>query len=136
VLSELGDETKYSRRKSWAKRTQVWGGGGNRPLEWLAMPDDVRSEGAEFQIKALDIEDEAIKNYQIPSYTNFFQVWNFGSDVFIDMGLVTVESLMNLSPGDVAPVAFHDRFVMNVAQFDTFVKRLNVVHEALQKSGS
>jgi hypothetical protein len=52
----------------------------------------------EIKIEIVDIEEDPIRNYQVPSIVNYVNVWRFGNDVYVDMGLVTVEQRSLLKP--------------------------------------
>lgn len=78
------------------------------------MPEDAQTGPPGLKVRVVDIEADEIRNFQVPAFVNYVNVWRLGSDVYVDMGLVTVEDLGALKP-DIgqATVAIYDRFVMS-----------------------
>jgi len=98
------------------------------------MPE-TQSGPPEFKIKIVDIEEDEIRNFQVPSFVNYVNVWRFGNDVYVDMGLVTVEQLGVLKPDKEAIVAMYGRFAMSPTTFDELVGRMNQLREQLRLEG-
>jgi hypothetical protein len=99
------------------------------------MPENAQSGPPEFKLKIVDIEEDEIRNFQVPSFVNYVNVWRFGNDVYVDMGLVTVEQLGVLKPDKEAIVAMYGRFAMSPTTFDELVGRMNQLREQLRLEG-
>lgn len=99
------------------------------------MQENTQSASPEFKVKVVDIEAEEIQNFQVPSFVNYVNVWRFGNDVYIDMGLVTAEKLRDLKPGAEVTAAMYDRFVMSPMAFDDLVGRMILLREQLKSEG-
>ena len=102
------------------------------PFGECLMPENVQGGTPEFKIKVIDIEADDVKNFQVPSFVNYVNVWRFGNDVYVDMGLVTVEELGALKPGAEVTAAMYDRFVMSPMTFDDLVGRMTLLREQLK----
>jgi hypothetical protein len=98
------------------------------------MPEDAQSGPAEIKIRIVDIEDDEVRNFQVPSFVNYVNVWRLSNDVYVDMGLVTVEQL-GLKPGTDPTVAVYGRFAMSPTTFDELVGRMNQLREQLRSQG-
>lgn len=99
------------------------------------MPENVQSGPPDIKIKIVDIEDDEVRNFQVPSFVHYVNVWRLGNDVYVDMGLVTVEQLGGLQPGTDATVAMYSRFAMSPTTFDELVGRMNQLREQLRSEG-
>jgi hypothetical protein len=99
------------------------------------MTENAQSGPPEFKIKIVDIEEDEIRDFQVPSFVNYVNVWRFGNDVYVDMGLVTVEQLGVLKPDKEATVAMYGRFVMSPITFDDVVGRMTSLRELLKSEG-
>lgn len=99
------------------------------------MPENVQSGTPEFKVKIVDIEEDEIRNFQVPSFVNYVNVWRFGNDVYVDMGLVTVEQLGISKPDKEATVAMYGRFAMSPMTFDEVVGRMTLLREQLKSEG-
>lgn len=99
------------------------------------MQEDASKGPAELKIKIVDIEDDQVKNFQVPSFVNYANVFHVGTDVYLDMGLVTAEQLALLKAGMDATVAIYDRFAMNPSVFDEMVERMVLLRDQLKAKG-
>ncbi|MGD0361430.1 MAG: hypothetical protein ABSC93_11200 [Bryobacteraceae bacterium] len=100
------------------------------------MPEDAQTGPPGLKVRVVDIEADEIRNFQVPTFVNYVNVWRLGSDVYVDMGLVTVEDLGALKP-DIgqATVAIYDRFVMSPATFDELAGRMTLLRGQLKAEG-
>lgn len=98
------------------------------------------SEDAQNQqptIRTVDVEAEEIQNFQVPAYVNFVNVPQFRADVFIDMGLITIEQMTasRLDAGSDVKVAMYDRFVMSLTTFDEMLTQMTRLRDHLKSQG-
>lgn len=99
------------------------------------MPEDAQSGSSEFKINVVDIEADEVKSVQVPSFVNYVNVSRFGNDVYLDMGLVTVEQLNALKPVNEVTAAMYDRFVMSPTTFDEPFERMTLLRSQLRSEG-
>jgi len=99
------------------------------------MPENAQSGPPEFKIKVVDIEADEIRDFQVPSFVNYVNVWRYGNDVYLDMGLLTVEELGVLKPGTEVTAAMYDRFVMSPLTFEDLVRRMTLLREQFKSEG-
>jgi len=102
------------------------------------MAEGPQVGSSELKLKIVDIDADVVQNFQVPSYVNYVNVWHHRNDVFVDMGLVTIEQLAAFTSGteSEATVAIYDRFVMNPTTFEELFTRMNLLREQLRSQGS
>jgi hypothetical protein len=105
------------------------------PFGECLMPENTQVGTPELKIKVVDIEADEVKDFQVPSFVNYVNVWRFGNDVYVDMGLVSVEELGAWKPGVELTAAMYDRFVMSPMTFDDLVGRMTLLREQLKSEG-
>ena len=97
------------------------------------MPEDTQSGLPGLKIRVVDIEADETRNFQVPSFVNYVNVWRVGAEVYVDMGIVTVEEF--LKPGAEVTAAMYDRFIMSPTTLDDLVGRLTLPREELRSKG-
>jgi hypothetical protein len=100
------------------------------------MPEEAQDK-QQVKIKGVDIKKAEIQDFEVPSFVNYAYVWHYGGDLYIDLGLLTVEQMAAFKPGQGAEVkvAMRDRYVMSPITFEDLYKRMNLVREDLKSKG-
>lgn len=102
------------------------------------MAEQPQGAPPEFKVRAVDTDNqEEFENFQIPTFTNYLGIWRHGQDVYLDVGLLTVEQLNTLTSktGSEVTVAMHGRFVMSPGAFNDFITRAKILCEQLKAEG-
>jgi len=100
------------------------------------MPEDTQDK-PQVTIKGVDIKADEFQDFQVPSFVNYVYLSNHGNDVYIDLGLITIEQMAAFKPGERAEVkvAMRNRFVMSPVTFEDLYKRMDLVREQLKSQG-
>jgi hypothetical protein len=101
------------------------------------MPEDAHDKPPQVKIKGIDIDADELQDFQVPSFVNYVYAWQYGHDLYIDMGLLTIEQMDAFKPGDGSEVkvAIYNRFVMSPVTFEDLFRRMGLVREQLKSQG-
>ncbi len=61
----------------------------------VSMPEEAQDK-QQVNIKGVDIKKAEIQDFEVPSFVNYAYVWHYGGDLYIDLGLLTVEQMAAL----------------------------------------
>jgi hypothetical protein len=101
------------------------------------MPEDAHDKPPQVKIKGIDIGADEVQDFQVPSFVNYVYAWQYGNDLYVDMGLLTIEQMDAFKPGggSEVKVAMYNRFVMSAITFEDLYRRMNLVRERLRSQG-
>jgi len=99
------------------------------------MPEEARIPVPPSKVETVDVESDKLQDFQIPTFVNCVNIWHFGSDVYVEMALLTIEQMNSYKPGGDLTVVIHDRYAMSPRVFDDFARRVSLVRGQLIAEG-
>src|SRR5579863_1132207 len=98
------------------------------------MPEDTQDK-PQVTIKGVDIKADEIQDFQVPSFVNYVYLSNHGYDVYIDLGLITIEQMAAFKPGERAEVKVECSHLLycDQSQVDVHVvamiREIDIIHK-------